>query len=258
VVTESGGRWHRPVRIPGKAVGLGSGTRSTQIDLSCAWASQCVAALTGSGPQQTAVVARELSGVWAGWRQVPGLAALSRGGHTQIEVLACGRAGWCAIAGFYWPSAPYASEGPGTPFVASAHEGIWGKAQPVPGLAALYLCRVRGIIQPYLVQRPVMPTAISCDSSGTCTLAGYYADWSAGQYRPFAVTSRDGVWGTVQPIAVSAILGTRVGDAEVSQLSCTAPGNCTAAGTIGSVNPRSLTVNSVQVSCVAQHAAGGA
>jgi hypothetical protein len=187
-------------------------------------------------------VAREASGAWARWQPVPGLAALSGGGPSLIQALACGQAGWCAITGLYWRSrAQRSNDRPGTAFVASARDGVWGKAQPVPGLAALYSGRTRVFIQQYYLARPVMPTTISCDNSGTCTLAGYYLDRSVGHDRPFVVTSRDGAWGTAQPIAASATLGgPGAGDVEISQLTCPAPGNCTAAGNLNTTDPAAL------------------
>jgi hypothetical protein len=146
---------------------------------------------------------------------VPGLAALHPGDWSQLSALACGRTGWCALSG--QSEKPDSFGRGGRPFVVSEHHGTWSQAQAVPGLAALTGSWAAGV------------AVISCDTGDSCTAAGDYRDHAVRNDEPFVVTDQAGRWGRARPLAGSASLGASY----ISALSCTQPGDCSAAGTEG-------------------------
>jgi hypothetical protein len=207
-VTEHAGTWGAPRPIPGlRSASL------TRLALACISPGDCIAAATAPhGRGAEVMVARLNHGVWGKARPVPGLAALHAADSSQVSALACGRAGWCALAGQYRPPIPHAGL---QPFVVSEHDGAWSNARPVPGLPALTQGWTADV------------AAISCDPQGTCTAAGDYRDHAVGDDQPFAVTDSNGRWGPARPIT-----GTEAdGPSFITAISCNSPGDCTAAGT---------------------------
>jgi hypothetical protein len=63
---------------------------------------------------------------------VPGLAALNKGKDATVNGVSCVSAGSCSVGGDYNDGSDK-DQG----FVASARNGVWGRAIAVPGLAAL-------------------------------------------------------------------------------------------------------------------------
>lgn len=217
-VSEAHDRWGTPARIPGL-------TSSTT--LSCADPGDCVAAggrgqSTGIPSQlsqpDTALVAIEVHGVWGPARPIPGLAGLPGGGQSGISAVACGGSGWCSVTGTYWPRGRPAGPAAGsTSFVASEHDGAWRPARPLAGPAG----------------RPAGPVGMACGPSGYCVAAGDYRETATGGTGVFFISGDDGARGRARPMAGLATLA----DARSPQvstihaLSCSAPGDCTAAGT---------------------------
>jgi len=115
-VSEIGGTWHAPQAIPGMEFPGGSYV----LSLSCSGPGRCVAA--GFGLSE-ALVAAQQHGAWGSARPAPGLSRLRGLGGSTITGLSCSAAGWCAMAGAYWP--PGSSQwGKGVrPFVAAGHDG---------------------------------------------------------------------------------------------------------------------------------------
>jgi len=86
-VTEHAGAWGPPQRIPDLR-----SEPSLRLALACVSAGDCIAAATAPHGLGTEVmVARLAHGAWGQARPVPG--------PSQVSALACGRAGWCALAG---------------------------------------------------------------------------------------------------------------------------------------------------------------
>jgi hypothetical protein len=102
--------------------------------------------------------------------------------------------------------------------------GTWGPAQPVPGVAALAPSGYTPV--------GAAIGAITCSTPGYCTAVGSYeATKSAiATTWPVVVTETAGVWGNAQLVSSTGSLGTGQ-SATLSQVSCGAPGDCTAAGT---------------------------
>ena len=93
--------------------------------------------------------------------------------------------------------------------------GVWGTAQPVPGLAALNQGGFAGI------------TSVSCASAGNCSAGGSYES-SPDFAQAFVVSETNGTWGTALEVPGTAAFNQ--GDAGVSAVSCGSPGNCSAGG----------------------------
>jgi hypothetical protein len=102
VVSEVNGTWHKAIEVPGTAA-LNQG-RSAGTDLvSCAAAGNCGAAggyVDNSGHRQVFVVS-QVNGAWHPAIEVPGTAALNRGGNAHIGALSCAAVGNCSAGGSY-------------------------------------------------------------------------------------------------------------------------------------------------------------
>src|SRR5262252_2249003 len=100
-------------------------------------------------------------GTWHKAREVPGTAALNRGGQAAITSVSCASAGNCSAGGYYGVSMWH-----GHAFVVGQIHGTWGRAIEVPGTAALNQ------------SRGAATTSVSCASAGNCSADGYYQDSS--------------------------------------------------------------------------------
>jgi hypothetical protein len=72
-------------------------------------------------------------------------------------------------------------------------------------------------------------TAVSCGAPGDCTAAGDFQDTS-GNTQAFTETSTGGVWAAAVPATFAAGVQSAAPNAIFSAVSCSAPGDCTAAG----------------------------
>jgi hypothetical protein len=216
VVSEKHGRWGKAEEAPGlKAMNKGDAELES---VSCAPSGSCSAGGTYTnrrGNSEAFVVSRR-NGTWGRAEQVPGSAALNTGGDAQVSSLSCPSAGSCAAGGQY--SLPGNQNGqPYEAFVVSQRNGRWGKAERVPGLAALDTGRESEI------------NSVSCASAASCTAAGYYTD-RASSSSAFVVSQRNGTWGKAEEVPGTAALSKQGGFAAVDSVSCPSPGNCTAVG----------------------------
>jgi hypothetical protein len=102
VVTEAKGRWGKAVEAPGTAA-LDKGRTTTIGSVSCAAPGSCAAGggyTDGAGHYQAFVVT-QAKGRWGRAIEVPGLAALNRGGFAQIQSVSCMSATSCVAGGTY-------------------------------------------------------------------------------------------------------------------------------------------------------------
>jgi|GEM_PF-1455511 len=101
VAVERRGRWGQAIEVPGLgALNKGDAYISS---VSCGSARNCAA---GGGYRDRSrydqgFVAVEKNGRWGQAIEVPGLAALNKGGNAAVTSVSCGSAGRCAAAGFY-------------------------------------------------------------------------------------------------------------------------------------------------------------
>ena len=168
------------------------------------------------GASAAAADARALAsgGVWGTAREVPGTAALNTGGQAQITAVSCASAGNCSAGG------QYAGGSGQQVFVVSRHNGRWGKAEQVPGIAALNTGGQAQI------------TSLSCASPGNCSAGGLYSTFGSGNFPPlqaFVVSQHNGRWGNAEQVPGTAALNAG-GRAQVTSVSCASPGNCSVGG----------------------------
>ena len=156
-------------------------------------------------------MAVERNGRWRTAIEVPGLAALSKGGWAQVYSVSCGSAGSCAVGGTYRGRHDHYQG-----FVAVERNGRWGTAIEVPGLGALNKGNQAGV------------SSVSCASAGSCTAVGLYLAGD-GNEQGYVAGERNGRWGTAIEIPGLATLDKGSG-AQVTSVSCASAGGCTTAG----------------------------
>jgi len=198
--------------VPGLAA-LNQGGSAAINSVSCTSPGNCSAGgyyQDNSGHGQAFVVS-EVHGAWGTAEQVPGLAALNRGGSAGIGPVSCASAGNCSAAGGYRDSS-----GRFQVFVVSQVHGTWGTAEQVPGTAALN----QG--------GNASTNSVSCAPAGTCGAGGGYTDGS-GNGQAFVVSQVHGTWGTAEQVPGTAALN-RGGNASTNSVSCAPAGTCVAGG----------------------------
>jgi hypothetical protein len=150
-------------------------------------------------------------GTWGTAQQVPGTAALNKGGHAEITSVSCAKAGNCSAGGFYVDASFDLQV-----FVAGEVKGVWGQAEEVPGTAAL---NKGGLAQ---------ITSVSCAKAGNCSAGGFYRD-ASGRQQAFVAGEVKGVWGPAQQVPGTAALN-KGGGAVILSVSCARAGECSAGG----------------------------
>jgi hypothetical protein len=260
VVSRVHGTWGTAEEVPGLAK-LNAFGIAEVTSVSCASAGNCSAGGNyqdgNTGNEQEAFVASQAHGTWGKAEEVPGTGRLNTfGGTASVTSVSCGAAGNCSALGYYTDDSDN-----GQVFVASEVNGIWGKAEEVPGTATLNTggadaihsvscasagnCSAggyyvtRGHQQAFVVSqvngtwgkaekiRGVAVTSVSCASAGNCSAGGYYRG-SSGHLEAFVVSEVDGVWGKTEEVPGTATLNH--GNAGVSSVSCASVGNCGADG----------------------------
>src|SRR5262245_41964999 len=210
VASETNGTWHAAIEVPGTAA-LNKGGNATVNSVSCASAGNCTAGgsyTDGSGHHQ-AFVASEANGAWHAAIEVPGTAALNKGGGARVSSVSCASAGNCAAGGGYKDGSRHHQV-----FVASETNGTWHAAIEVPGTAARNKGGAATVGQ------------VSCASAGTCRAGGSYA--SAG-FQAFVASERGGAWHAAIEVPGTAALNIGF-SADVMSVSCASAGNCAAGG----------------------------
>ena len=96
------GAWGKAHLVPGLgALNTGHGAGVNQV--SCASPGNCAAVgvYTDAARHQQVFVANEKNGTWNNALEVPGLAALNKGGGAEASGVSCASAGNCAAGGFF-------------------------------------------------------------------------------------------------------------------------------------------------------------
>jgi len=167
---ETNGSWGAAVKVPGTAT-LNNGGFARVYTVSCAAAGSCSAGgiyTDGSGHIQAFVVSKT-KGSWGKGIEVPGTAALNKGGSAGLESVSCAAVGVCAAGGVYKDGSAHSQA-----FVLSETNGRWGKATEIPGSPTLNGGGSAGV------------NSVSCTAAGACAAAGGYKDGSAN-YQAFVV-----------------------------------------------------------------------
>jgi hypothetical protein len=155
----------------------------------------------------------ETGGKWGTAEEVPGTAALNKGGDAGIVSVSCASAGDCSAGGYYSSSSTANTY---QAFAVSETAGKWGPAEEVPGTAALNKGGNAEI------------SSVSCASPGNCSAGGTYSS-SSKVYQAFVVTETGGKWGTAEEVPGTAALN-KGGNAGITSVSCASAGNCSAGG----------------------------
>ena len=207
VAVEQKGSWDKAIEVPGLAA-LDKGKYAEVYSVSCGPADNCVASGSADG---LAFVTVEVNGSWSTAMPVPGLNALNNDGLASVDSISCGSADNCTTAGSYKDSHRHWQA-----FVASENNGVWSKAIPLPGVAALNKGGNAGIDE------------LSCPSAGNCAAGGSYAD-RPHHFQGFVIIERNGAWGRPTPVPGLRALN-KGGNAGFYSVSCHSPGHCAAGG----------------------------
>jgi hypothetical protein len=211
VVTEADGDWGPMLQVAGS---LNKGENAQVNQVSCGVGSNvsivtCAAVgyyntSAGVGQAFTATLA---NGKWGPAVQVPGSAALSKGGFTGLNSVSCPTAGNCSAGGSYAPSNVSTQ-----PFVVTEKNGTWGKAIEVPGISTLN------------TGNNIFVSGVSCVSPGKCSITGDFHTKTHSE-GVWVASQKGGTWGTAATIPGLSALATG-GQAEVNGLSCSTSGTC--------------------------------
>lgn len=205
------GRWRTATRVPGltSRVQIGSAGAGS---LSCASADNCSSGADyGDSGQSEADVVSEVRGRWHTALEVPGTAALNKGGDAEVVSVSCASAGNCGAGGHYAPALATTQA-----FVVNQVNGTWHNVVQVGGAAAQNPAGFASVI------------SMSCASAGNCSAGGNYLD-QLGHYQAFVLTEVSGTWHASLEVPGTAALN-RGGDAQVSTVSCASPGRCSGGG----------------------------
>lgn len=253
--------WEVIEQVPGITTLDDGGSAQTKA-VSCAAVGACSAGgfyIDGSDKQDQAFVVSESDGVWGSPQEEPGVAQLNSGGDASVTAISCFAAGECGVSGYYSDNTGIQT------FVGSQASGTWDGSIQLPGsesgfgepvsesCPAFARCTVGGFLtdvhgndQPYVDDQgpsfdwradpsqtgePTMGggsarvTSVSCKSAGNCTAGGWYSvDFRQGA---FVADEVNGAW---RPAGIVAGSLNKGGNAQVSQVSCAAAGNCAAVG----------------------------
>ena len=100
MAAERNGRWGKAIEVPGLAA-LNTGGHAEVSSVSCGSAGSCAAGgYYRDRRGQQGFVAVERNGRWGKAIEVPGLAALNKGGYAEVNSVSCASAGSCAAGGY--------------------------------------------------------------------------------------------------------------------------------------------------------------
>ncbi|MGD0701478.1 MAG: Ig-like domain-containing protein [Trebonia sp.] len=212
LISEADGDWSPMLQIAG-SLNKGEDARVTQV--SCGVSPQSVGIITcaavgfyTTGTDLTqAFTVTQAKGKWGPAVQVPGAAALEKGGASQLNSVSCPTAGNCSAGGSYATSSTSTQ-----PLVVTEKNGTWGKATPVPGSATLN------------TGKDMFATEVSCVSPGKCSAAGDFVTSKHSQ-GVWVASQKGGTWGAAGTIPGLSALATG-GQAEVNGLSCATSDSC--------------------------------
>ena len=168
--------------------------------------------------QYQAYVVDETNGVWGTAEIVPGTTAINVGDGAAVSSVSCTAAGACTAGGYYDVGQAGSPARDLQAFVVDETGGTWGRAQEVPGTAALN------------AGADAQVTSVSCASPGNCAAGGTYAGASTSlTQQAFLVNETDGTWDNAEEVPGTAP-GAAKYDSGVTSVSCASPGDCSAGG----------------------------
>jgi hypothetical protein len=192
-----------------------AGIKAGQVRaVSCSAPGNCSAggSFTDRRRHVQAFVVNEVGGAWGTPLEVPGSAALNVGHPALVDSLSCSAPGNCSAGGYYGDFRAQARA-----FVVSEVRGTWGRAEKMPGIAALS------------GDGGAVLFSLSCASAGNCGAGGTYFHPSAIRVQAFVASQTHGAWANATEVPGSGALNTG-GVAKVQSVSCASPGACVAGG----------------------------
>ena len=217
LVNEVHGIWHKAIGVPG--IGALNSGEARVTSLSCSSAGNCSAGGYYYYGDWSFLV-NEVHGIWHQAIRMTGSTTLNSG-EARVTSLSCSSAGNCSAGGYYCSILTNCSSGSSflgsssneQPFLVNEVHGIWHKAIGVPGIGALNNSGDAGV------------TSLSCSSVGNCSAGGYYTASSGTQ--AFVVNEVHGIWQRAIEVPTSKASDN---SGEVTSLSCSSAGNCSAGG----------------------------
>jgi hypothetical protein len=215
LVSEVRGRWQRARPAPGTAA-LNTGGQASIISLSCASPGYCSAGgfYTDRSNNAHGFLMTQVRGAWSKAQPVRG--RLNGGLFGMVSSVSCAAPGECSAGGSYRDPT-----GTGQAYVVNEVNGVWRRAEPVPGIARLDKGKGASI------------ASVSCRSPGNCSAVGAYVRRETAEGTaldtPFVVTEVHGRWGPARLVPGMAALNTG-GNASFAMVSCASAGNCSAGG----------------------------
>jgi hypothetical protein len=154
---QKSGKWRKAFEVPGSG-GLNKGHNAQVTAISCPSAGNCAVGgyYTNSSAHGELFLISQSKGSWGKAKEIPGLAALTKGSTAQIYSISCSSAGNCSGGG-YGENSSFRE----IAFIVSEARGHWGTAKRVPGISSLSSAGDSGL------------NRISCRSAGHCTAVGY-------------------------------------------------------------------------------------
>ncbi|HEY6786826.1 MAG TPA: Ig-like domain-containing protein, partial [Trebonia sp.] len=143
-----------------------------------------------------------------------------------LSVAAIAVAATGAAVGLSGPAGAAVATGQVTAAGSTGPGGTWGPAQPVPGLAGL--APSGGSVLSASIK------SINCAAPGNCAAVGSYVATKGGinSLGVFVVNETGGTWGNAQKVTGAILTG--VSHPSLDDVSCGAPGDCTATGSYAS------------------------
>jgi len=138
---------------------------------------------------------------------------------SDLFTVSCASPGNCSAGGNYALNAKL-SQG----FVVNESKGVWGRAQPVPGLTR----RDASVNTEVYV--------MSCPTAGNCSAGGTYQIGHEGTLI-FVMNEKNGRWGRAHEVPGSGRIGS--GGGFMTAMSCPTAGNCSAGGILPSTESSS-------------------
>lgn len=216
--TAPGGTWGSAQAIPGvdALVYTGGGYDPSSVsNIGCSTPGNCVAIGNYDGPDNTSpapFVATEVNGTW-GTKPLAGLPAEAVSSTAYHAGVSCGQPDFCTVFGTY-----AGTDDLQLVFAVTETGGTWGTPDVLDATAL-------GSVQSF------NDSLLSCPAAGECTLIGSYGTTS-GTGGSFTADESGGNWGSVQPFSLASLQPAGYSDVtgSLDELSCGAPGDCTASG----------------------------
>jgi hypothetical protein len=154
---QKSGKWRNAFEVPGTA-SLNKGSFGQVTAISCPSAGNCAVGgyYTNGSRRGELFLISQIKSRWGKAKEIPGLAALTKGSTAQIYSISCSSAGNCSGGG-YGENSSFRE----IAFVVTESSGHWASARRVSGITTLSSGGDSGLDE------------ISCRSSGHCTAVGY-------------------------------------------------------------------------------------